>query len=229
MLKDFQFKQMLVLQDKLNSMINPNWVSADDAWLLAGSMELAECIDHIGWKWWKKQVKNLPLAQNELIDYWHFVLSHSIIKSDTSIDSTYVSPFELLTKENGNPVVRFDDYNYFIEHHSVIEKINLLIGLSVSKRTHFQLFQSIMADCELTWEELYKQYIAKNVLNIFRQNHGYKDGSYIKTWHDGREDNLHMLEILEEYKYLFETEEFLIALEHDLDARYQVTVLSAKL
>ena len=36
--------------------------------------------------------------------------------------------------------------------------------------------------------ELYRQYIGKNTLNFFRQDHGYKEGTYIKVWH-GKEDN----------------------------------------
>ena len=38
--------------------------------------------------------------------------------------------------------------------------------------------------------------IQKNVLNFFRQDHGYKDGTYIKEW-QGREDNEHLSELLE--------------------------------
>jgi hypothetical protein len=40
-------------------------------------------------------------------------------------------------------------------------------------------------------------YIGKNILNIFRQDHGYKDGSYKKIW-NGKEDNVIMQEILAE-------------------------------
>ena len=43
--------------------------------------------------------------------------------------------------------------------------------------------------------ELYELYIGKNILNKFRQNHGYKEGSYIKEW-NGKEDNVVMQEIL---------------------------------
>ena len=49
----------------------------------------------------------------------------------------------------------------------------------------------------LDFDSLYRQYVGKNVLNFFRQDHGYKDGSYIKVW-DGREDNVHLVEILAE-------------------------------
>jgi hypothetical protein len=33
------------------------------------------------------------------------------------------------------------------------------------------------------------------VLNFFRQDHGYQDGSYRKVW-AGREDNEHLMELL---------------------------------
>lgn len=36
----------------------------------------------------------------------------------------------------------------------------------------------------------------KNVLNFFRQDHGYQEGTYRKSWHDGREDNEHLVELV---------------------------------
>ena len=44
-------------------------------------------------------------------------------------------------------------------------------------------------------EVLFEGYIAKNVLNKFRQNHGYKEGRYKKVW-DGKEDNTVLCEII---------------------------------
>ena len=34
------------------------------------------------------------------------------------------------------------------------------------------------------------------MLNFFRQDHGYQDGTYVKQW-QGREDNEHLSELLE--------------------------------
>ena len=48
---------------------------------------------------------------------------------------------------------------------------------------------------EMDFDQLYRSYVGKNVLNFFRQDHGYKEGSYIKVWH-GREDNEHLAELL---------------------------------
>jgi hypothetical protein len=42
---------------------------------------------------------------------------------------------------------------------------------------------------------LYDRYIVKNLLNKFRQEHGYKEGTYIKIWND-KEDNVVMQKIL---------------------------------
>ena len=39
--------------------------------------------------------------------------------------------------------------------------------------------------------------MAKNVLNVFRQDHGYKDGSYVKMW-NGKEDNEILAIVLED-------------------------------
>jgi hypothetical protein len=42
---------------------------------------------------------------------------------------------------------------------------------------------------------LYSAYVGKNVLNFFRQDNGYKDGTYTKNW-QGREDNEHLVELV---------------------------------
>lgn len=51
---------------------------------------------------------------------------------------------------------------------------------------------------KLDLDELYKIYLGKNLLNQFRQNNGYKEGTYIKIW-NGEEDNVAMLRTIEEY------------------------------
>ena len=48
----------------------------------------------------------------------------------------------------------------------------------------------------LDFDSLYSSYVGKNVLNFFRQDHGYQEGSYVKTW-AGREDNEHLVELLQ--------------------------------
>jgi len=35
---------------------------------------------------------------------------------------------------------------------------------------------------DMSFEDVYRAYFVKNVLNEFRQNNGYKKGTYIKEW-----------------------------------------------
>jgi hypothetical protein len=60
----------------------------------------------------------------------------------------------------------------------------------------FPLFHTLMRACDLSADALYRHYVGKNVLNFFRQDHGYQDGTYVKEW-QGREDNEHLSELLE--------------------------------
>ena len=53
-----------------------------------------------------------------------------------------------------------------------------------------------MTDCQLNRTELFRQYVGKNVLNFFRQDNGYKEGTYRKFW-SGREDNEVLVDILQ--------------------------------
>jgi hypothetical protein len=47
----------------------------------------------------------------------------------------------------------------------------------------------------MDFEELFRIYVGKNVLNRFRQDHGYVSGEYVKSWR-GREDNEHLVELV---------------------------------
>ena len=54
---------------------------------------------------------------------------------------------------------------------------------------------TLLDQIECGFDDLYRSYVGKNVLNFFRQDHGYRDGSYRKQW-QGREDNEHLTEVL---------------------------------
>jgi hypothetical protein len=82
----------------------------------------------------------------------------------------------------------FDGQFYKFSMMDTLSRVELIIGLAVSRRVSIPLFDSLLVDAGLTWETLYGHYVAKNVLNFFRHDHGYKYGTDIKIW-DGREDN----------------------------------------
>lgn len=170
-------KQMLVLQDRLNKVINPNWVTAGYAWPRAAMHEAVELQEHIGWKWWKKQEPNMAQARLELVDIWHFLLSHYIVRNDGDIDAAagmierrlVADPMEAAT--------------------GLLDLIDTFVAVCADDRIHIGLFATLAQEIGLTPAELERIYIGKNVLNLFRQAHGYKQGTYVKLWH-GHEDNV---------------------------------------
>ena len=195
MLLTEQASTMLSLQTSMNIKVDPNWVEARYPYLRAVVIEAAEAIEHHGWKWWKKQEKDLPQLQMELIDIWHFILSEILLRNQADQDKSLTALTDSLSDSSSQNVINFDDQHILINELDLIAKFELLIALSVSRRIELALFASIMTDCEISWTELYCQYVGKNVLNMFRQDKGYKEGTYQKTW-NGREDNEYLVEII---------------------------------
>ena len=163
---------MLSLQTSMNIKVDPNWVEARYPYLRAVVIEAAEAIEHHGWKWWKKQEKDLPQLQMELIDIWHFILSEILLRNQADQDKSLTALTDSLRDSSTQNVINFDDQHILINELDLIAKFELLIALSVSRRIELALFASIMTDCEISWTELYCQYVGKNVLNMFRQDKG---------------------------------------------------------
>lgn len=185
---------MLEMQDGMNSKVNPDWVAANNNWYRAIQVEAVEAIEHHGWKWWKKQDCDMAQLRMELVDIWHFILSAFIQSKHGNIAlarKEMVAELHLFQKS-----VQFDNQYYILAKMELLEKLDLLVGLAAAGRTSLALFESLLLDCGMNWTELFKQYTGKNVLNIFRQDHGYKAGTYIKIW-NGREDNEHLVEVLD--------------------------------
>lgn len=194
MLTQQQLNTMLSLQNNMNIKVNPEWLTAGYGYLRAAMVESVEAIDHHGWKWWKAQEKDLPQLQMELVDIWHFALSASIIDYKGDIEATATALASQLAENT--PHVQFDGQSYSPAGLSLLDNLELMTGLCAAKRFSVPLFMQIVTQSEMTGEELYRQYVGKNVLNFFRQDNGYKAGTYIKTW-DGREDNAHLVEVLD--------------------------------
>lgn len=170
---------MLALQDKMNTRVHPDWRAQQHAWYRAIWVECAELMDHYGWKWWKKQTPDWPQVQLELIDIWHFGLSDCLQYRDADVLVDEIA--ELFAAEPAPGDFR-----------TVLEEF--VASVTATQRFDGPRFVQLMAAAGLSFAELYRGYIGKNVLNFFRQDHGYQDGSYRKLW-QGREDNEHLAEL----------------------------------
>ena len=185
-------EEMLNLQDSINSVINPNWRDAKNPWYRAIWTECAELLDHIGWKWWKKQEIDIEQAQIELIDIWHFGLS-DILQRKITIDEISKE----LEKVSLDALI--DIHHTTIDKSELLTKVEDFMAFTVTHKSFdIQSFMNLSLMLSLDIVEIYKLYVAKNVLNSFRQHNGYKSGEYIKIWNN-REDNEHLYEILNKY------------------------------
>jgi len=169
-----QISQMLTMQDAMNSRVSETWRDNNYEWYRAIWVECAEMLDHHGWKWWKHQEIEIAQVQLELVDIFHFGLSLRLM-ANNNIEQIINELSLELTKSSGE-----NDFKIALEN---------LASAAVTNKA----FDAIaLADCmrlmDMDLNELFRQYVGKNTLNFFRQDHGYKEGSYIKIWHD-EEDN----------------------------------------
>lgn len=192
--------KMLEMQDGLNCMVDADWVKKNREWYRAIWIECAEAMDAHGWKWWKKQNPDMDGLKMELVDIWHFILSWAIQHGDYDIIEGMSDPFKM---------------------GSLINNIEAMAKFSASKNLEDTVFcfSNALASAQMTIADLYVMYAGKYTLNGFRQDNGYKDGSYRKTWHDGREDNEHLIDIL---PHVSLGEDFVADVYHGLKVRYEL-------
>lgn len=174
---------MLTLQHRMNTRVHAQWPEQNFEWYRAIWVECGELIDHYGYKWWKKQVPDLPQVQLEVIDIWHFGLS-ALFGNGKTVE---VIADEIL-----------GELNEHVPSGAAVREATETLALH-SLQTHgFSPghFWDLMLAAELDFDSLYSAYVGKNVLNFFRQDHGYQEGTYHKTW-AGREDNEHLVELIE--------------------------------
>ena len=203
-------QSMFEMQQKLNDDTNgKGWESGYNkhgkiiSWKRCIYMECCELIDSFSWKHWK-DIDAKPNWQNiqiEIIDIWHFVMSLALEYYHNNkmggIDEivSYIldnKSFKMFCKEPIN-TDNADEMEIINQTERIIH-----ITSGVYKNPFEMIISEFFAvgrNCGLNLESLYKVYIGKNVLNNFRQDNGYKEGTYIKTWGDV-EDNVVMNRIL---------------------------------
>jgi len=201
--------QMLLLQQQLNDATNgEGWEKGTTKhgklidWKRCTYLECAELIESYPWKHWKN-IDAKPDYANikiEAVDIWHFIMSQgledykmqnlgSIEEFATSINrlpnfQTFLADITPTTK----------DYYAQIE---VVEHLMKTLFCGESTEKLMEAFIDVAVQSGLNLDALYTLYVGKNILNKFRQDHGYKEGSYIKIW-NGEEDNITMQRVLEE-------------------------------
>ncbi len=201
---------MLQLQAQLNDATNgEDWrkgVTKNGKtinWRRCIYMECAEMVDSFSWKHWKSinQEPDWDNLQIEVVDVWHFIISLAIENyslqmkggiEDLALNISQLESFSIIDREN----------RLYASQDEVIAKVENIIRLSLStdalelEKLVSEFFDLVIMS-GLDLQTLYRLYVGKNILNQFRQDNGYKDGTYVKVW-DGEEDNVVMKRIWED-------------------------------
>ncbi len=203
-----KIKEMLLLQQELNDSTNGiGWESGITKnskiidWRRCSYLECAELIESYPWKHWKN-IDASPDYDNikiEVVDIWHFIMSQALqeYKLGGLGDIDQLSEM-IMSLSNYKDFVDSAEVNrddYYREITVVEELMKSLFCDDTIDKLMISFFDVAMQS-ELSLNTLYQLYIGKNILNRFRQDNGYKDGTYIKIW-NGEEDNLYMQKILE--------------------------------
>jgi len=199
-----RMQTMLKLQQQLND--NTNGIGWEEGrtkqgkiidWKRCIYLEAAELIESYPWKHWKNidakvDSENVKI---ELVDIWHFVMSEMLRVN--KIEGNNLTIEELANRANkillSIEIKKEEDYYKQIE---AIENFVKMLFCNFDLDSFIKSYFELNSLLDLSFGELYKLYIGKNILNQFRQDNGYKDGTYIKVW-NGKEDNVIMQEILE--------------------------------
>lgn len=201
--------QMLQLQQELNDATNgQDWEKGITKngkiidWRRCIYLECSELIDSYPWKHWKSidakaDYNNIKI---EVVDIWHFIMSEALrlykINNVGSIEKLALNITKVYFFDTFIDRVYIVDRDYF-EEIETIEKLIKKLFNNNSIEEIIDTFIMIVIQSELNLDTLYKLYIGKNILNKFRQDNGYKEGTYIKIWNE-KEDNIVMQNILEQ-------------------------------
>lgn len=145
-------------------------------------------------------------AQMEWIDNWHFFMSYLI---QNGIGADVVEGYAKLAKDFTNNV---DDklvskaiilelaeemvYHLYATKYQAIRVMNLkssenpdekeiekyVSTINFAYKNAILIFFIVLEKLEMSIDDLYSLYMVKNVLNGFRQDNGYKEGTYVKIW-----------------------------------------------
>ncbi len=173
---------MLEMQDGMNARVDHDWREREREWYRAIWIECAELMDHYGgWKWWKRSQQDVEQVMLEVVDIWHFGLSMRI-----SPDRGHTAAAERIV----------DEWLGAEDSQGFLCDVERLAGVALREKTFLiAVIPTLLNNIGRGFDDLYRAYVGKNVLNYFRQDHGYRDGTYLKIW-DGREDNEHLVDIL---------------------------------
>lgn len=213
-----QLLDMLILQSKANDVMSDAWrlgCNCTHQYYRAAHMESSEAIDHIGWKWWKTTPCDMEQAKIELIDIKHFALGHTMREAyiATSVDgetftdeaaeyaadhllemdmTVTIEPIGKYYSDDAYEKIQYLNNEVDIDKFPLVDLMELFNYNSLEQaEPNWPVLLAMFDAAGMTADEVYKIYVDKNLLNIFRTSNGQRTNDYYKLW-DSVEDNVYV-------------------------------------
>ncbi|OQX49924.1 MAG: dUTPase, partial [Epsilonproteobacteria bacterium 4484_20] len=182
--------QMLELQQQLNDATNgEGWEKGMTKngkridWKRCTYLECAELIESYPWKHWKN-IDAQPDYENikiEAVDIWHFIMSQGLEDYKMQGLGSIGDLADAICNLENYPIfleeITPTSRNYY-EQIEVVENLMRVLFCNEPTSKLMEAFIDVAVQSGLNLDALYKLYVGKNILNQFRQDHGYKEGSY---------------------------------------------------
>jgi hypothetical protein len=193
-----------------NSMAGKSWVSGitREGRLTAYDLnvvdELMEMLNSHPYKHWSDLDKkpDIENAKLELADTLCFMISHYLQSPVDKMDAAIAT----LSRDMNDAYERTSVQYTKMETNNpyalgvMTKELIVAVLVDIPPRDGFETFFKICMYHSLTLVELSDIYNSKVLLNLFRQQHGYRTKEYTKLWKDGKEDNYYLMKFLKENK-----------------------------
>jgi hypothetical protein len=190
MLSQSQFVRIAEMQNAMQIIaLGDDWRTQGKNYGTAVFVEAAECMNHLGWEWWKQPTPNIEQARMEVVDMLHFAMC-GVLQEPVPAIMMYpmlMQGIDAMEPAQLEELERWDT-NAFVTEASLSSAVgNFPFAIYLIDRAAQSL--------GMTSDDLFTAYVGKNMLNRFRKANGYKEGTYVKIW-NGREDNEFLTEII---------------------------------
>lgn len=194
-------------QDECNTLISgPDWRKLQRPWHRPIWVEAGEALGYINWEWWVNVSHGMFRSDHhrqqfylELADILAFGLSLSLDDSTLDeVDEVCLNLAKVWESSEGRVSdleISAESLTQAMEH--VVESALGWCAFDAGK-----LFEAA-AISGLGVEGLLAYYLAKDTLNKFRQENGYKEGKYLKNWgtkEHPEQDNVELASIVERFR-----------------------------
>lgn len=188
-----QAESILSVQDRIYRTVDDHGLSAGIACQRGVQLDAEEEPDHHSCQCFSYSSRYLSQVQIELIDILHNSLSDLINECGGNLTD---AAGMLLSRSNPELAhCHFDGAVYVLRECDIPMLLKLIAADAGSDSDRLPLLEVAFDACGLNWNRITILCIAKHVLNVFRDNHGYKNGCYAKIW-GYTEDYIHLVEIV---------------------------------